>query len=68
MQVVKIKHPSEKEVNPVKEVLFFQKPKTHLDLPTVLPFAKDTARKKVDNIDSDNCLFWGPTFCRFKNT
>ena len=48
MQVAKIKNPSEKEVNPVKEVLFFQKPKTHRDLPTVLP--KDTARKKVDNI------------------
>ena len=48
MQVVNIKHPSEKGVNPVKEVLFFQKPKTHRDLPTVLP--KDTARKKVANM------------------
>ena len=42
---MKIKHHSEKEVNPVKEVLFFKKPKTHCKLPTVLP--KDTAQKKV---------------------
>ena len=48
MQVVRIKHPSEKEVNPVKEVLFFKKPKSLRDLPTVLP--KDSARKKVANI------------------
>ena len=45
MQVVRIKHPSEKEANPVKEVLFYKKPKTHRELPSVLP--KDTAQRKV---------------------
>ena len=45
MQVVKIKHPSEKANNPVDEVLFFKKSKTPDDLPITL--SKDVALRKV---------------------
>ena len=46
IQVVKIKHPSEKANNPVDEVLFYKKAKTPNDLPITL--SKDFALRKVD--------------------
>jgi hypothetical protein len=46
IQVVKIKHPSEKANNPVDEVLFYKKAKTPNDLPVTLP--KDVAIRRVD--------------------
>ena len=48
MQVVKIKHPSEKANNPIDEVLFFKKSKTPDDLPITL--SKDVALRKVSII------------------
>ena len=45
MQVVKIKHPSEKANNPIDEVLFYTKPITPEDLPKIL--TKDDTLRKV---------------------
>ena len=45
IQVVKIKHPSEKANNPVDEVLFYGKAKTPNDLPETL--SKNFALRKV---------------------
>ena len=48
IQVVKIKHPSEKANNPVDEVLFYGKAKTPNDLPETL--SKNFSLRKVDLI------------------
>jgi hypothetical protein len=57
IQVVKIKHPSEKANNPVDEVLFYKKAKTPNDLPATL--SKDVALRKVYILD----VLYIPVLC-----
>ena len=55
MQVVKIKHPSEKKDNPVNEVIFFKKSRSPHDLPETLK--KDSIHRKVLHILGKNLNF-----------